>query len=55
MPPGSAQGAAVRKPLSADDCKAWQQAIELLVGLQIRNGLGEGDYRGTTVAGALHR
>jgi hypothetical protein len=42
------------KPLSPEDRKAWQQAIALLVGLKVRNGLGERDLA-AAVETALHR
>ena len=41
------------KPLSPGDRKVWQQAIALLMGLKVRNGIGEKDLAGA-VETALH-
>ena len=42
------------KPLSPEDRKVWRQAIALLMGLKLRNGLGEKDLT-AAVGTALHR
>jgi hypothetical protein len=42
------------KPLSPEDRKVWQQAVALLMGLKIRNGLGEKELT-AAVGTALHR
>ena len=42
------------KPLSPEDRKVWQQAIAMLHGLKIRNGLGEEDLT-AAVGTALRR
>ena len=42
-----------RKSLSPGDRKVWQQAIALLMGLKVRNGIGEKDLAGA-VETALH-
>ena len=41
------------KPLSPGDRKVWQQAIALLMGLKVRNDIGEKDLAGA-VETALH-
>ena len=41
------------KPLSPEDRKVWRQAIALLMGLKLRNGLGEKDLT-AAVGTALH-
>ena len=41
------------KPLSTGDGKVWQQAIAMLMGLKVRNGIGEKDLAGA-VETALH-
>jgi hypothetical protein len=41
------------KPLSPRDRKVWQQAIALLMGLRVRNGIGKKDLAGA-VETALH-
>ena len=41
------------KPLSPGDGKVWQQAIALLMGLKVRNDIGEKDLAGA-VETALH-
>ena len=56
MAPLSGQGARSAlcgQQLSADDRKAWQQAIALLIRLKKRNGFGEQDL--TAVVGAALR
>ena len=42
------------KPLSPADRRVWQQAIALLMGLKMRNGLGEKELT-AAVGTALHR
>jgi hypothetical protein len=42
------------KPLGPDDSKVWRQALATLMGLKIRNGLGEKDLAGV-VETALRR
>ena len=41
------------KDLTPEDRKAWQQAIAMLMGLKVRNGIGEKDLAGA-VETALH-
>ena len=43
------------KPLSPEDRKVWQQAIAMLIGLKVRNGLDERDLLAAVVETALHR
>ena len=53
MPTRGAPLTVCGKPLSPGDRKVWQQAIALLMGLKVRNGIGEKDLAGA-VETALH-
>ena len=41
------------KPLGPDDSKVWRQALAMLMGLKIRNGLGEKDLAGVVETALL--
>ena len=43
------------KSFSSEDRKVWQQAIALLVGLKIRNSLGENDLAAAVETALLQR
>ena len=43
------------KPLSRDDQKVWKQAVVLLVGLKLRNGLGKRELAAAVGAALEHR
>ena len=53
MPTRGAPLTVCGKPLSPGDRKVWQQAIALLMGLKVRNDIGEKDLAGA-VETALH-